>query len=121
VRIDLAYLSNRKLAFITDHEKYVPFAPDLAVEIVSQRDMATELQEKIDLYLNTGTPLVWIFYPDLEQVMVHRADRTSTTILRDGFLDGEDVLPGLKIAVADLFPPSSQPSSQSASEPPADS
>jgi Uma2 family endonuclease len=100
-----------------DWKKYIPFAPDLAVEVVSQHDTAAEVQEKVDLYLNAGTRLVWLFYPSVEQVLVHRADRTSTTILQDGFLDGEDVLPGFKIAVADLFPPSSQ----LASEPPSDS
>ncbi len=101
---DVAFMSQQNLATITESDKYLPFAPDLAVEVVSPGDTASEVQDKVDLYLDAGTRLVWIMYPTLQHVVVHRADRTSKTVLRDGIVDGEDVLPGLKIAVVDLFP-----------------
>jgi len=105
---DAAFISNEKLKTITDQDKYLPFAPDLAVEVVSKHDTADEVQDKVNLYLAAGTSLVWLLYANLEQVVVHRADRTSKTISRDGILEGEDLLPGLVIRVSDLFPPQSE-------------
>lgn len=101
---DVAFISQQKLATLIDPSTYVPYAPDLAVEIVSSEDAASNVQQKVNLYGEAGTRFVWVVYPALQCVVVHRADRTSKTIMRDGVLDGEDVLPGLKIAVADLFP-----------------
>ncbi len=102
---DAAFISNARLATLTEPNKFLPFPPDLAAEVVSPNDTATEIQDKVNLYLEAGTSLVWVIYPDLQQVVVHQPNRTSKTILRDGWLDGEDVLPGLSIAVADLFTP----------------
>jgi Uma2 family endonuclease len=104
---DAAFISSARLATISEPNKFLPFAPDLAVEVVSPNDTATEIQDKVNLYLEAGTALVWIIYPDLQQVVVHRSDHTSKTVTRGQSLDGGDVLPGLTIAVSDLFPPAS--------------
>ena len=102
---DSAYISKTKLATLTEPDRFLPFPPDLAVEVVSPGDTATEVQDKVNLYLDAGTRLVWVLYPNLKQAVVHRANRTSQTVFVDGVLDGEDVLPGLRIALSDLFPP----------------
>ncbi len=104
---DAAFISNAQLATLSEPNKYLPFAPDLAVEVVSPNDTATEIQDKVNLYLEAGTPVVWIIYPDLQQVVVHQSNHTSKTVSRGDALDGGDVLPGLTIAVSDLFPPAS--------------
>lgn len=39
------------------------FAPDLAVEIVSESDVVYEIEAKIAQYLQSGVKLVWIIYP----------------------------------------------------------
>jgi Uma2 family endonuclease len=102
---DAAFITNAKLQTITEPNKYLPFAPDLAVEVVSPNDSAVEVQDKVNLYLSAGTAIVWLLYPNLQQAVVHRADRTSKTVFSDGILEGEDLLPGLVIRVSDLFPP----------------
>jgi Uma2 family endonuclease len=105
---DAAFISNARLATISEPNKFLPFAPDLAVEVVSPHDTATEIQDKANLYLDAGTSVVWIIYPDLQQVVVHQSNHTSKTVARDESLDGGDVLPGLTIAASDLFPPASK-------------
>jgi Uma2 family endonuclease len=102
---DVAFISNEKLAQITQPEKYLPFAPDLVVEVVSPNDTADEISDKVELYLLAGTRLVWTFYPASRRVGVHYPDRTSKTLTADDMLDGEDMLPGFSVRVADLFPP----------------
>ena len=82
---------------------WVPFAPDLAVEVLSPSDRASELQEKLDDYLAAGTTAVWVIDPARRTVEVHTADGRVRR-LRDGdTLDGAPVLPDLLVAVADLF------------------
>lgn len=109
--LDVAYFSNTKLAQLLEPEKYAPFAPDLAVEVVSANDTATEGQARIALYLEAGVKLIWVFYPQRREVEVHFPDRTAKTLTRDQMLDGGDALPGFQVRINDLF------SSETASEP----
>src|SRR5579859_1699904 len=44
-------------------ETWVPYAPDLAVEVVSPSDRKSEIADKVANYLVAGT-CVWYFYPD---------------------------------------------------------
>jgi Uma2 family endonuclease len=101
---DCAYIRQEKLASVTEPEKYVPFAPDLAVEVVSPGDTASGIRDKVDLYRAAGTRLVWVIYPSLRKIDVYLPDGTSYEVKKDGTLDGGDVLPGLSISVSDLFP-----------------
>ena len=79
-------------------------APDLAVEIVSPNDEAEDLEIKIGDYQEAGIPLVWIIYPIARTARVHRLDGTITGIKEADELDGEDVLPGFRCRLGDLFP-----------------
>ena len=82
---------------------YAPFAPDLAIEVVSPNDDAEELEQKISEYLKYGTRLIWVFYPKLQRVRVH-TPKGSYMLDIDDTLDGGDVLPGFKLALKDIFP-----------------
>ncbi len=48
--------------------------PFLAIEILSKDDRATDLQEKIDDYLNFGVPFVWVIDPRRQCAWVHTSD-----------------------------------------------
>jgi Uma2 family endonuclease len=91
-------------------EHYVPFAPDLAVEVLSPSNKPAEIVEKVDLYLRYGTRMVWVIYPGEQRVQVYRptgeAHRADVRFLSAGdTLDGEDVLPGFKLPLNVLFAP----------------
>src|SRR5258708_26478711 len=94
---DAAFVRKSKLSLITEAEKYIPFAPDLAVEIVSPRDTAKAIQKKINLYFAAGTLLIWISFPKPRQVAVHHPHGTSEIFSADHMLDGRDVLPGFTV------------------------
>jgi Uma2 family endonuclease len=102
---DVAFITREKLQTLAEPEKFAPFAPDLAVEVVSPGNSASEIREKIDLYFAAGTRLIWIIYPDLRKVDAHSPDGTARSIGADGVLEGGELLPGLLIEVASLFPP----------------
>jgi Uma2 family endonuclease len=101
---DAAFVSLERWQTVTEPDKYIPFAPDLAIEVVSPNDVATEVRAKVDLYLTHNTRLVWIIYPAQRQVIVHYPDHTARTFTEDKVLDGGDVMPGLQVPVGKLFP-----------------
>jgi Uma2 family endonuclease len=78
-------------------------APDLAVEVVSPNDMADDVHDKVHEYLEMGTRLVWVVWPKTHTVSVHTVDETSRELDSGDELDGGDVLPDLRVRVADLF------------------
>jgi Uma2 family endonuclease len=83
--------------------QFVPYAPDIAVEVVSPSESPSELAEKIRDYLAAGTRQVWVAYPSTRSVQVHDVNG-ARTFGPDDILDGGDVLPGFSERVGDLFP-----------------
>ena len=51
---------------ITNPEKHVPFAPDLAVEVLSPNDRPDEVEEKVQEWLAAGSRAVWTVDADGE-------------------------------------------------------
>lgn len=82
---------------------YYGFPPDLAAEVVSPGDLAEEVDQKINDYLEAGVRLVWVVHPTSRTVTVHRSDNTTARVRESEYLDGENVLPGFQCKVADLF------------------
>ncbi len=78
-------------------------APDLAVEVVSPGDTIAEVDEKVSTWLNAGTVLVWVVNPKWCSVTVYRSATDIKTLTENEQLDGEEVLPGFRCRVGDLF------------------
>jgi Uma2 family endonuclease len=78
-------------------------APDLVVEVISPNDVATDLEEKIEDFFAAGVPLIWVLNPETRTIQVHRRDGTGARLRAGDTLDGEDVLPGFRCDVAELF------------------
>ncbi len=84
---------------------WVRFAPDLAAEVVSPNDLYSEVEQKVEEYLEAGVKLVWVIDPVTRTVMVYRPRGAQPSRLSiDGVLSGEDVLPGFECKVSALFP-----------------
>ncbi len=77
--------------------------PDLAIELLSAGNSQAEMERKTREYLDAGTQLVWIVDPRSRTARVIRRDGTQSHIAVDQSLDGESILPGLRIPLADLF------------------
>jgi Uma2 family endonuclease len=99
---DVGFVASARVPDELPDSGYVPFAPDLAVEIVSPNDKAHEIQEKVTEYLQYGTRQVWVGYPNSRQLVVH-SSKGSRTFYADDLLDGGDVLPGFRVQVRKLF------------------
>ncbi len=75
--------------------------PYIAIEVVSS-ETAEELDEKIQQYFAAGTKAVWIVYPRTRAIVIENLEGLERLTLRDT-LQAPDLLPGLKIRVADVF------------------
>jgi Uma2 family endonuclease len=83
-------------------ERFAEFPPDLAVEVVSPGDTAGDVHQKVREYLDAGTRIVWVLWPEFKSLTWH-AGRGSQELGADDVLDGGDVLPGFRIKVASFF------------------
>jgi Uma2 family endonuclease len=100
---DVAFVSLERLPDGRLPQGFVTGAPDLAVEVLSPRDNPLEVQQKVRDYLEAGARLVWVVAPQARSVTVYRADASARLVREPESLDGEDVLPGLTVSLADLF------------------
>lgn len=98
---DISFMAAHRAA---DFDKTYPDgAPELAVEILSPGNTKKDTDWHVDLYLRTGSRLVWVVDPQHRTVTVHRPKREPETLSAEGQLSGDDVLPGFECRVADLF------------------
>jgi len=79
-----------------------PFMPDLAVEIRSPDDPYKQMRDKARFYLENGSRMVWLVFPDKKLVEVYTADDQMILVEGDT-LTGGDVLPGFELAVSSIF------------------
>lgn len=99
---DVLYVSFERLAR-RESSGYLDVPPELVVEILSPDDRWSEVMEKLEGYLDFGVDRIWIVDPRLRQVFAYHAlDRVATFGEGDVLEDG-DLLPGFRLAVADLF------------------
>lgn len=103
--VDVAFISAARLEGLQDPEQFLPFPPDLLVEVVSSRYTSTQIQAKAELFLDAGTALVWVVDPSLKTVTVFYPNGAIEILSGDDHLDGYHIVPGFSLAVADFFPP----------------
>ncbi len=78
-------------------------APDLAVEVVSPGDRASEVLAKVQDWLDAGSRQVWVIDPQTRTVTVYRSRREISVLEASETLSAEDLLPEFRFPVAELF------------------
>jgi Uma2 family endonuclease len=91
------------LGFRPLERQFFPGAPDLAVEILSENNTRTEMDDRLRDFFASGTQIAWIVAADQQRVEVCHSPTRRKLIGSGGFLEGEHLLPGFSYAVADLF------------------
>ncbi len=103
VGIDVAYFSAEVIARQSEKTTLVEGPPQLAVEVLSPSDKTEEIRDKVLEYLAAGVALVWLVDPYFHTVTVHRPGAQPEMCNSEDTLAGASSLPGLEIAVADIF------------------
>lgn len=100
---DVSFVRQERIDQVGDPAGYWPGAPDLAFEVISPNDRYSEVRAKVDEYLGAGTAMVVLVDTQNRQVIVFRPSGTRTELTEDDVLEGEDVVPGWKLPVRDIF------------------
>jgi Uma2 family endonuclease len=100
---DIGFVRQDRIQATGITKKYWPGAPDLAVEVISPSDTVYEVDDKVQGWLAAGAGLVWVVNPRRRTVTVHRPTGAPIVLTINDLLDGEQVVPGFSIRVADLF------------------
>jgi len=100
---DAAFVREERIPRERSLTDYFPGGPDLAVEVLSPSNRASTMKRKIAQYFAAGTRLIWVVDPKAKMITVHAPAREPVTLREGDALDGEDVLPGFRYSIAQLF------------------
>ena len=100
---DVAFVRWDRLPGGIRPRRFSPVSPDLVVEVRSPSDRSGEIAKKVELYQRVGVPLIWWVDPERRTVTVHRDEQPGVELGEEDELDGGDVLPGLRLPVAEIF------------------
>ncbi|MBA3867534.1 MAG: Uma2 family endonuclease [Anaerolineae bacterium] len=81
---------------------YNPLAPDLAIEMLSPGNTKDEMTHKIGNYMAADT-VVWVGNPETKIIDVYVPGQPVKRLRVGDVLEGGDVLPGFRLAIADIF------------------
>jgi Uma2 family endonuclease len=102
---DVAFVP-RTLADDERRAPSLPFAPHLAIEVISPSDRDAEVQRKVRQYLAAGVERVWVVRPEDRTVTVHRPDGDAHTYTGTDALRSDDAgfrLDGFALSLSDIF------------------
>ena len=95
---------NEQLARELRHTKgYWPGPPDIAVEVLSPGETGPKARRKVAEWISYGTKQVWIVNPKTETVTIYRSSGDTTTFSDEQTVEADDLLPGFRIAVKEIF------------------
>jgi len=77
--------------------------PDLVVEVDSPNRRPSVEQNRIQDWLDAGVRLLWVVHTASRSSTVYRPDGTARLLRESDVLEGETVLPGFRLPLAELF------------------
>jgi|SRR5579863_2254245 len=101
---DVALMSEDALRR-ADQDRKLPLegAPELAIEIASPSETSAMIGRKVDHFLAAGTKAVWVFYPESQQVHVHKVGQKTAKLGAGQYLEEPEILPGFRMEVEKIF------------------
>jgi len=88
---DVAWVKGDRWDSLTleEQEKFPPLCPDFVIELRSHTDSLSQLQEKMQEYLNSGLQLGWLINPQSQQIEIYRPNQTVEIVQLPTTLLGE--------------------------------
>jgi Uma2 family endonuclease len=86
---------------------FPPLAPDFVIELVSPSDIKnqrySDLQAKMQEYLDNGVKLGWLISPSAKTVEIYRLGEEIEILNHPPTLSGEDILPGFILDLSEIL------------------
>ncbi|WP_017303180.1 Uma2 family endonuclease [Spirulina subsalsa] len=93
---DVAWISQERWDKLSQEEQegFAKICPDFVIELRSRTDSLTQLQEKMQEYVDSGLRLGWLVDPQNQRIEIYRQNQEIEIVSLPTSLSGEDVLPG---------------------------
>jgi Uma2 family endonuclease len=105
---DVSWIKQERWDALTTEQKakFIPLAPDFALELMSPTDYLVNTQAKMREYLENQVKLGWLINPQAKQVEIYRLGQDAEVLTAPQSISGEEILPGFILDLADIFEPS---------------
>ena len=100
---DVAFVAATRFPVEGEPEGIWPMPPDLAVEIISPNDLYERVISKVEEYLAAGVRQVWLISPEHRNVTIYSSPTHTTILTEADDLVSDELLPGFRCRIADLF------------------
>jgi Uma2 family endonuclease len=98
---DAAWVKLERWEALTPEQrkKFPPLVPDFVIELRSETDRLTSIQEKMQEYIKNGLRLGWLINPQDRQVEIYRLLQAVEVVQMPTIISGENILPGFELQV----------------------
>ena len=102
---DAAWIKKERWESLTSEQqkKFIPLCPEFVIELRSNSDNLSDLQDKMQEYLANGLVLGWLIDPQNKQVELYRSNRQVEIISNPVSLSGGDILSGFTLELKDIL------------------
>jgi Uma2 family endonuclease len=102
---DAAWVEFSRVAALTDHqrERFLPFAPDFLIEILSPSDSLPELDAKMRQWIANGVRLAWRIDPFGGTVAIYAAGKPTVVLERPDAAEGTGPVAGFNLKLARVW------------------
>jgi Uma2 family endonuclease len=102
---DAGWVESNRLTVLSEYEqeRYLPFAPDFVVEILSRSDSLSELDAKMEQWIANGVRLGWRIDPYGFTVAIYSADGAPRILHRPEIVEGTGPVTGFQLNMAKVW------------------
>jgi Uma2 family endonuclease len=100
---DVSVVRSERIVGIDPKSGFLKIPPDLAVEVLSPNDLASDISEKVEDYMRNGFGVVWVVDPATRTVMVRTLEGAVFLHEQDD-ITAPTVIPDFRCKVAEFFP-----------------
>ena len=102
---DSAWIRRSRWDALTNQQQegFAPLCPDFVVELRSQSDSLSRLQNKMQEYIENGAQLGWLIDPLKRQVYVYRHEHEVEVLTDPEVVSGNPLLQGFTLQLAELW------------------
>lgn len=100
---DVSFVAATRIPATGEPEGKWLLAPDLAVEIISPNDLFEQVLSKVREYFSAGVRQVWVISPEHRTLFLYDGPNDLVLLAEDRELVSEELLPGFRCKVSELF------------------
>ena len=102
---DAGWVESSRLATLSEREqeRFLPFAPDFLIEILSPSDSLPELDAKMEQWIANGVRLAWRIDPFGGTVAIYAPGSVPVVLTRPELVEGTEPVAGFRLKMARVW------------------